>query len=932
MSHFQTTWQTLYQPGDVVEVRAFLKESGKHKAWDGWTGGLVYGYFDNESDFVTSVTALDNSARAEAIYITLNPVRSDLLARAVNRLVGGGKNTPTATDNDIVERRWLLLDFDPKRPAGISATNDELKDAYALSEQCRAYLADAGWPEPVIAASGNGIHHLYRVNLPNDDECRDLLRDVLKALAARFDGTVTLDAKVFNAARITKAYGSKTAKGDNTEERPHRRSSIARIPDSIQPVSVFALDSLAQEARLLTAKQHLEAVRTGKWTPERLLSEALEKAADGSRNDTGLWLACQLRDQGYSEGEAENTLRDYAARVPNASTYSEREALSSVAQAYKEAPREPRAEYTERGDDDHYDGFGDCPEESLDLSINPATHKAYPYLEEDGRIYVYPPPSSKSKFPIPVANFIAHITQEIEGEDGMKLFVIEGNALRGNPFKVEVEAEAFGEDRRLRSILEAAAGALDGTYASQSKHLAPAIKLLSSEVKRIQRFERTGWQNGHFLFPGRPLNGYDLTLPSKLPYGPLAGADLAQGDNALRYLLDAIEPEKSTVVLAALLSAPLAALAGWRNERYAVFIAGRTGSFKTSWAQVAMSLYGAFGKDELLIKWGEGATRNAIMSLASSAADLPMLIDNYKPQTGGGERDFVNLIHNIVEGGEKDRLNRSAQLKAPRPVFAWPVVTGEDVPDSDAASLARVLVVEFNRVEPGINMPLTNAQGHAHHLNAVGMDWIGWLESAAGRQTVTDIAANLSSVRVRWAQRIFEVNAKAQNPMRIATNLATNELGWQIACQRYSVLTDYTDAHRRGLESIAEAMAHRTADSLEAERFLVALRELVATRQVLLLERELPVTELDRDRVVGWFDGSGVYLLPETTIRAVKELLGPLAMNSLSQRTLISQLRSGGWIVGDEAPRQMRMGGSRHRIIHLHPGALETQEIEWEGV
>ena len=83
------------------------------------------------------------------------------------------------------------------------------------------------------------------------------------------------------------------------------------------------------------------------------------------------------------------------------------------------------------------------------------------------------------------------------------------------------------------------------------------------------------------------------------------------------------------------------------------------------------------------------------MALAAHAHDLPFLIDNYKPNTGGGSRDFVNLIHNLIEGGEKERLTRTAELRDNKPIYCWPIVTGEDVPGDDPASLARVLVVPF---------------------------------------------------------------------------------------------------------------------------------------------------------------------------------------------------------------------------------------------
>jgi hypothetical protein len=53
----------------------------------------------------------------------LNPVKPVLLARAKNRLQKGLKNL--TTDADVIEWRWLYIDCDPVRPAGISSTDAE---------------------------------------------------------------------------------------------------------------------------------------------------------------------------------------------------------------------------------------------------------------------------------------------------------------------------------------------------------------------------------------------------------------------------------------------------------------------------------------------------------------------------------------------------------------------------------------------------------------------------------------------------------------------------------------------------------------------------------------------------------------------------------------------------------------------------------------
>lgn len=76
---------------------------------------------------------------------------------------------------------------------------------------------------------------------------------------------------------------------------------------------------------------------------ERILQQAINQAHEGNRNDTGLWLACQLRDNGLSETEAEILLRIYATRVRNNGTelYDESEAIASLHQAFTKPARKP---------------------------------------------------------------------------------------------------------------------------------------------------------------------------------------------------------------------------------------------------------------------------------------------------------------------------------------------------------------------------------------------------------------------------------------------------------------------------------------------------------------------------------------------------------------------------------------------------------------
>jgi hypothetical protein len=141
------------------------------------------GYFDDVERAVEAAIALGK--RSGNVYTTLNPVNTALLARARNRTKFADRGS-TTSDHDIEGRTRLLIDFDPCRPAGISATDAEKEAAYRKALEVRDFLTGLGWPAPVLADSGNGYHLIYRIDLPNDDDSTALVKAVLEALDAIF--------------------------------------------------------------------------------------------------------------------------------------------------------------------------------------------------------------------------------------------------------------------------------------------------------------------------------------------------------------------------------------------------------------------------------------------------------------------------------------------------------------------------------------------------------------------------------------------------------------------------------------------------------------------------------------------------------------------------------------------------------------------------
>ena len=228
-----------FKPGDVFEIRVLgATSSGSRQEH------MVSGYFDYEhiKDAAEAVCKLYG---CRGVYATANPVRRDLLARAVNRIRPIGRNEPTTSDGDIARRKWLLIDCDADRPAGISSTDAEHEAALTKIREIRDGLSTLGWPQPLMTDSGNGAQLMYAIDLPADDS--GLVQKCLESLAAVSNEHVHVDLTVFNPARIWRLPGTKNCKGDHAEGfRPHRMAHILEAPEEIITVTEEQLRALTE--------------------------------------------------------------------------------------------------------------------------------------------------------------------------------------------------------------------------------------------------------------------------------------------------------------------------------------------------------------------------------------------------------------------------------------------------------------------------------------------------------------------------------------------------------------------------------------------------------------------------------------------------------------------------------------------------------------
>jgi hypothetical protein len=263
----------ILEPNSVAELRAPNIQKGTFS-----------GYFDNHS--LLAEVAFGLSGKVPGVYVTLNPVRRELLARRVNRVLPFAKNT--TSDSDILSRRWLPIDFDPLRPAGVSATEAEHDAALSRAVLCADWLSGKGWPAPLCADSGNGAHLLYRLDIPNDPASTELVKRCLQALGFQFDDDqVIVDPATYNASRIWKVYGTLAAKGDNTPDRPHRLAKLLDVPACIEVVSCEFLEQLAA---ILPASPKRQSANSSFDLPTWISQSQLSVASESPWNGGHKWI------------------------------------------------------------------------------------------------------------------------------------------------------------------------------------------------------------------------------------------------------------------------------------------------------------------------------------------------------------------------------------------------------------------------------------------------------------------------------------------------------------------------------------------------------------------------------------------------------------------------------------------------------------------
>lgn len=666
LQEIRTTIATLHEPNALVELCAISEQ------------GVDSGYYNDHDELAREAKRLSDSGKYPGVYITVNPVKSEVPMQkglTTNRLYC---RVPSRTrDEHIAKRRWFPLDIDPLRKAHTSAT-DRQKAATHWCKSSTVEILRREWrmPEPIMADSGNGFYAIYPTDEANDAATAALFKNATKAIAEKcsIPDVANVDAGSHNASHLIKLFGTMARKGADTGETPHRFSHLSSVPKNLRIVTREQLEELANSAAC--TKKMPQTGKAGTALANKvedfLKRAAIDVKSTHELSDGGKrWALAQCWFIPEHECAAVSIYSDGAL------TYCcFHQSCGHNTNRWKEFLESVEAKVGERFD---------LPRgSSIPYELTPAgiIHNTYTRNGDHVRK--------------PLTNFTARIVANTEVDDGVETKNnLEIEAVLKNRAKVfSVPSSEFANMNWAIEKLGGEAIIAPGTGAKDQARY--AIQHLSGDIEQRTVYTHTGWRrigSEWFYLHGDGAIGHEglcdalkVKLPPNLtPFRlpePPTGEELADAILASLRLLH-VAPLSCTVPIYASI---------WRallgDSDFSIHATGLTGTFKTSVSALAMQHFGA-GFDAKHVPGAWSSTANANAALQFVLKDALFLIDDFVPKGSSSDverqhRDADRIFRGQGNTSGRGRLGRDGtSLRDANPPRGLTLSTGETCPEGN---------------------------------------------------------------------------------------------------------------------------------------------------------------------------------------------------------------------------------------------------------
>jgi len=545
----------------------------------------------------------------------------------------------------------------------------------------------------------------------------------------------------------------------------------------------------------------------------------------------------------------------------------------------------------------------------------------------------------------PICNFKAQIVEQHLVDDGVEAhreFIIEGTLATGEKLeRISVPASKFYHPAEW--VLPGW-GARAIIHPKAEHDVRAAIQFVSQKVKSAVVLAHTGWREvngklGYITASG--AIGADLDVTVRLP-GTLGRYALPAKPTQPRVLIEAVraalrivDVAPHRVTLPALAAVFRSVTMHWLKVDVAVWLFGRSGSFKSTLAALLLGFWTGTADRMNLLNWS--ATANAIEDALFRAKDAIVVVDNFAPRQGdehdAHRRNAPRVIHAIGDGGSRARLGKDMRPMAERPPRGFAVITAEDLPSGESTN-ARLFAIGLRRDDVDVAV-LSEVQADADKL-PIAMR--GYIEYVAKRAAEDDFAGVLR--RQFETLRVEFTGGESTMHMRAPAAAADLGLGLCMFLSFAESIGAIDEATQDDLWSRFKVAAgeqlkvHTEATRGEdpVQQWLSCLASLLAAGRVELLPAWNKPTEF-QTKVIGWRRADGrVQLLGDVVFPIVVEAMNKAGKHMpLKYRTFWKELADRELLVRDQGRLQTRPTsvagdrGDRPWVYELTAGALRVE-------
>jgi len=866
----------------------------------------------------------------------------------------------------LVPALWLDVDTD-----GDTAQREHSLNKLRSFDPAPSFILD----------SGGGWHAYWLLDEPftlTDDTARTRIADVLRGLAAALGGDPAYVKSVASVMRLPESINTKPERNGAVvsivEGDPTRRYSLGQFEWLRLPVAQTRVGNM--KVVTLNGNRHHPL-------PRRTEDYLAAGAAEGSRNTELFQAACQLRDAGYSQSDAEAQLvLRYVADGCN-----EREALATLRSAYSRPPREPLPDHTgeargriarlieshqptqERPSPQaiaetveacaHLNAIewadaraqlktlcGDGLKTSdLDRMYRQArrqiertnqsdTEESERYTLVDGAM-IFERTTDRGIFRQKIAGWSGRVVERISrmDDDGQVEHLTRLELCSGEEqLSLTLPSELFGDPNALHRAIAGRAGETFTTRAGMQRHLGAALLVLSGSYPRRSTYRFMGWSNvdGHwrYLTPGCAVKADgmvatppEVELETRLRDYALTDIPWEQSIEAFVSTLQ-VFPKSYAAALTAFALLPLfQRFFPAAAPKPAMHLVGTTGSGKSEIAALMNSFYGQFSRDQPPAQWGD--TVNTVETLGHPLADALFWVDDYK-SIYADEKTFTRFLQSYSRGMGRGRLTKEAKVRQERPCRGLLLSTGETTLEGEASVLARMLVLEippWEKRDPG-GKALLEAEQQRPYLNGFTTHLARWIAGRADAGTLEkELAERFARNCTGYRAQLNGKGGKAGSSGRVVQN-------WAVLVTVYQLIRQFlaekdADDLLPAWEDNAEAMLQTVQGERAGYIFLDALRELIASGEVMLAtDLRQPEEPRPGTTLIGYQSEGMVYLLPEVAYRAVSRVQ-PLKFTSAA---IGAQLKEEGILTTNPNDThlgvQIRVRGARVRVWRLKGDSL----------